>query len=278
MLVTAAAVVALFVLMLAVTLALVLFAFFVVMTAAALVLREGVVVLGAFHTGGGKTVSELDAADSGNGKDGVRNLAFHAIPEGFSQADGQSAHLAFHHAAQGIAFGLRGFQGLRPGRRICEAAYFRKFGVELGEIHHFLGNHTGCYHGQGEPAAEMTAAAGVVEATEFEVGREVGLAGTGVLAELLVVLRAGVLVLEEDGERGAGGLSLVDAAHNFGLIGLDAGRSARGAGLAAGQILGEICFTERNAGEHAVQGNTDTRAVRLAENAYSEFITEGIHI
>ena len=104
--------------MLRMTLAVVLLTVFVVVPAAASVLREEVVVLGALHGRCGKTVSEFNAPHAGNSKDGMGHLAFHTVPERFSQADGKPFHGAFHHATQGISLLLRGLQGLRPLRGI----------------------------------------------------------------------------------------------------------------------------------------------------------------
>ena len=220
--------------------AVVLLTLLVVVSTAALVLREKIVVFGALHGRGGKAVAELDAADAGNSKNGVGHLAFHTVPERLSQADGKPFHGAFHHAAQGIPFGLCGLQGFRPLGRVLDAAHGYQLRVELGKIEHLFGNDAGGHNAQGDTSAEVAAATGIVEAPIFEVGREVCVTGTGVLPELLVVFAAGVFVLEEDGERGAGGMSLIHSGDNFRLIGLQAGGGAQGAGLAAGKIFCEI--------------------------------------
>ena len=206
------------------------------------------------------------------------HLAFYTVPERFTQADGKPFHGAFHYAAQGIALDLSCLQGLWPLVGVGEAAYGYQLCMELGKIKHFFGNDAGCHNAKGDPAAEMAAAAGVVEPAVLEVGRKVGVAGTGVLAELLVVLAAGVLVLEQDGERGSGGLSLEHAGDNLGLIGLQARGGPQRTGLAAGKILHEIGLAERNAGQHAVYGNPDAGAVGFTEDTDSEFITKSIHV
>ncbi len=241
------------------TVTVVLFTF----TVATVVLREGVVMLRSLHGGSRKAVSEFNAAYAGNGKDGMGNLAFHTVPEGFSQADGNAFHRAFHHPAQGVSFSL--------GRHLHQT------GIEAGKVEHLLGHYTRGHNAQGEPAAEMAAAAGVVETAEFKVGGEIGLAGTGMLPELLVVFAAGVFVAEKDGERGAGGAALVHAGNNFREVVFHAGRRARSAGLAAGQIGRKIGLGERNAGQHAVQRHPDARSVGFTENTDSEFITKCIH-
>ena len=149
--------------------------------------------------------------------------------------------------------------------------------MELREIHHFLGHDAGRHNTQGEPSAEMAAAAGVVEAAVLEVGGEVGMSRTGMLAELLIVLAAGVLVAEKEGERRPCGMPVINARHDFRKVGLDAGRGAGGSGLAAGQVFCKIRFPERNAGQDAVKGYADMRAVGLTKNTDSEFIAKCVH-
>ena len=149
--------------------------------------------------------------------------------------------------------------------------------MELGKIEHLLGYYAGRHDAQRDPAAEVAAAAGVVESAVLEVGREVGMAGTGVLAELFVVLAAGVLVPEKDGERGAGGLALIYAGDNLRFIGLQAGGGPQRSGLAAGKVLYEIGLAERDTRQHTVHGNPDPGTVRFTEDAYSEFIAKRIH-
>ena len=149
--------------------------------------------------------------------------------------------------------------------------------MELGKIEHLFGNDAGGHNAQGDTSAEVASSARVVEAPIFEVGREVCVTGTRVFPELLVVFAAGIFVLEEDGERGAGGVSLIHAAYDFRLIGLQTGGGAQGAGLAAGQILGEILHAKRNARKDTVYRNTDSLSVRFSKNAYAKFIAKSVH-
>ena len=72
-------------------------------------------------------------------------------------------------------------------------------------------------------------------------------------------------------------MSLIHAAYDFRLIGLQAGGGAQGAGLAAGQILGEVLLAKRNARKDTVYRNTDSLSVRFSKNTYSEFITKSVH-
>ena len=73
---------------------------FLALTVAALVLREGVVVLGAAHGGGFEAVAELDAADAGDREDSVGNFSLYAIPERFSHADGKALRNTLNNATK----------------------------------------------------------------------------------------------------------------------------------------------------------------------------------
>ena len=170
------------------------------------------------HPGGGEAVSEFDAPHPWNSKYRMGDHAFHAVPERFAKAYRQALHGAGHYASQGIAIGLGGLEGFGPGGGIGEASHFGEAGVEAGEVHHLFGNDAGGHKAQREPAAEHAATPQVIEASEFQVGREVGVARTGVLPELLVVFAAGVLVAEQDGEGSAGGIAIVHAGKNFGKV------------------------------------------------------------
>ena len=67
------------------------------------------------------------------------------------------------------------------------------------------------------------------------------------------------------------------AGDNFRHIGFHPGGGARCAGPAAGQIGLEIFRSKRQTGLYAVHHNAHIRAVGLAEDAYSEFVTKCIH-
>ena len=184
---------------------------FLVFSMAAFMLREEVYMLRSAHPCGLKAVSEFNAADAGNCKHGVGQNALHAIPEGFSKADRKAFHHAFNHSAKGIAIGRGGLKGLRPFLCVSEPANLLQNGIELGKIHHFLCNHTGSNNPKGEPAAELAAAAGIVVTAVLEICREVCVTGPGVLTEGLIVLRAGVLIAENNGKRSARSMALIYA-------------------------------------------------------------------
>ena len=205
------------------------------------------------------------------------NHGFHTVPEGFSQADGKALHRALHNSTQGITLGLGGLEGIGPCSGIGQTSHLYELRVELGKVEHLLGDDARCHYAQRDAAAEVTAAAGVVEAAELEVGGEIGMARTGMLTEAFVILTASVLVAEKDGERGAGSVTVVHAGDNLGEVVLHAGSSAQGSGLAAPEVCGEVFFTQGNPGKDTVYSYADTGAVRLTEYADSEFISKRIH-
>ncbi len=135
--------------------------------------------------------------------------AFGAVPERLSKADWKAIYHAFHHSAKGVAFGRGSFKGIRPFFRLCDAANFLEGGAELRKMHHPFGNDARRNNAQGKPAAEVAAAAGVVEPAEAKVCGEVGVARAGVLPEALIVFRPGVLIAENNGERSARSAALV---------------------------------------------------------------------
>ena len=250
---------------------------FLTLTVTALVLREGVVVLGAAHGGGFEAVAELYAADAGNGKYGVGDFGLHAVPERLSHANGKAFRHTLNNAAKGISILLCGLQKGVPCVRTGAAANFREAGLDIGKMNHPFGNDAGRNNAQGEPAAEMAAAAGIVVTAKLEVGREISMTGPGVLTEGLVVLRAGVFIAEDDGYRSAGGMALIYAGKDFRSIGLKPGGCTLRARLAAKDVFREIFFTEGNSGKYAVHGYPNHGAVRLAEDADFEVVAKCIH-
>ena len=133
---------------------------FVVMVA--MVLREGVVVLRAAHGGGFEAVTEFDAADAGDGEDGVRDFGLYAIPEGLSHPDGKALCYTFNYSTKGVSIQLCGGQKGIPGVRICVAAHLDKTGLNIGKMNHLFGDDAGSNYSQCEPAAEVAAATGIV--------------------------------------------------------------------------------------------------------------------
>ena len=144
-------------------------------------------------------------------------------------------------------------------------------------MNHLLGDDAGCNYSQGEPAAEMAAAAGVIVSAILEICREVCVTGPGVLAEILIVFRARVVVSENDSQGCTGSVSFINACENLWSIGLQTGGCTGPARLTAENIVIKVFFTERNSGKYAVHCYSDDGAVGLAEDADFEVVAKSIH-
>ena len=91
--------------------------FFAFLRMTAVMLREKVVMLRAFHGGGLESVAELYAANAWNREDCVRNKRLRAVPKRLSKADRKPGHDALDNSAQGVTFRLCCLKGIGPGRR-----------------------------------------------------------------------------------------------------------------------------------------------------------------
>ena len=100
----------------------------------------------------------------------------------------------------------------------------------------------------------------------------------GVLTEILIVLRASVVVSENHRQWCSGSVSFINAGENLRSICLQPGGCPWFAGLAAENIVIKVFFTERNSGKYAVHCYSDDGAMRLAEDADFEVVTKCIHI
>ena len=124
----------------------------------------------------------------------------------------------------------------------------------------------------------MTASTRILAVVPLQSCRQVRMAGTGHGLELAVVLRLGVGVLKDDGQRSSRGVSLIDSADNPGSVFLLArGRTLHSA-LAAEDVIFEVLHGQFKAGRHSVQHHANQFSMRLTENRDSEFSSEGIHI
>ena len=247
-----------------------------------------VVVLRASHPAGGKPVAEFYAADAGNGEDGMRETGFHAVPERLTEPGGDTAHDTFDDASQRIAILLRLVQGGLPFRLVSDSADFDETGVaaELnaaaggagdGREKQFLRDDTGGDDRERETAGEMAAAARVLEATVLEVRSVVRMAGTLDVQQGFVVLTVRVRIVENDGERSARRVAFLNAAEDVRFIRLHARSRAFRTAPAAGNVRRKVLLAERDARSQAVHNHSDLLSVRLAEDAYPEYLTECIH-
>ena len=142
---------------------------------------------------------------------------------------------------------------------------------------HFLGHDTSRDKSEGQPAGEMAAAPGVVEALVLDGSGIVGMARTRMRPEGGIIHAAGIGIAETDGQRGAGGMALENAADDFGKVRFVAGSRPRSPGTATGQIRLKIRLGKGKAGSDTVQDDPDPFPVRLAEKADAQFASKRIH-
>ena len=211
----------------------------------------------------------------------MRDERLDGVEERLAQADGKAGGGALHHAAQRVTFGGCGGEELRPPRLIGAAAYLYKFCLYINAFQYFLGDDTGSDHRQGDPAGEVPAAARVVGPVPLDGGDIVGVAGAGHGVEVAVVAGTGIGIAEDNCQRGSGGVAVHYAAEDLRLVGLDAGRRADGAALAAGlgafgarrppgYIRGEVRLAQRHSLGHSVHHYTYGLSVGLPEDADPE--------
>ena len=123
----------------------------------------------------------------------------------------------------------------------------------------------------------MAAATRILEAAVLEVRGVVRMTRARDIQQGLVVLAVRVRIVEDDGERGARRIPLIDAAEDLRLIRLHARGGTLRAAPAAGDVRREIRLAERNARREAVHDDTDLLSVRFAEDAYSEYVAKSVH-
>ena len=171
--------------------------------------------------------------------------------------------------------------------RGCAAAVYRsasfllipvvRIGIEA-RMQGLFGYHSRRHDGQGETAAEVPSAAGIVREVVLHVGHHVGMAGTRHIVELQVILTLEIAVPEYDGERRTGGVTVVRAADNLGPVRLLAGCGALAAGSPAGYVGGEILLVDGEILRNSVDGDANRRAMRFAEYGNLEKLSETVHV
>lgn len=75
----------------------------------AVLVLEGIVVFGAFHSGAGKSAADFKAFGCGDGEHGFGEVGFEAVKDGLAESDGRIFDSAEDDAAEGIAVGLGDF-------------------------------------------------------------------------------------------------------------------------------------------------------------------------
>src|SRR5690606_34422793 len=150
---------------------------------------------------------------------------------------------------------------------------------------HRLAQHFPRHRARGHPHGRLagraaTAAARVADAVLGLVG-EVGVAGAEGAGDVAIVLRAGVLVLDQDRDRRTRGhrpgAVVVRARQDARRVALPAlGDEAAAAGPAAVQPRLDVGLGQRDAGRTAVDDAADRRPVALAPGGHAEEVAEGV--
>ena len=141
-------------------------------------------------------------------------------------------------------------------------------------LQYLQGNAARDAEGRGETTGEMSAAAQVVVPAVFDIRRIVGVRGARTGAERAVVRRAGVGVLNDRGDRRAGGHTVYDAAEKLRKVRLaprgggcvSAGRAPRHKGV-------QFFFVDADTGGNAFERHADRTRGRFAEDLDRDGIT-----
>ena len=270
-----------------------------------LVHPEGVVGLAAPQIGKAEPGPELNPLDGGNRESHVGQNALHAVEEGLSHPGGQAQDGGFENTAHAVPLAARGpdggLHGLLSG--IVQQGEALGFLFQLGQLggqgggvilgkgkilHPGAaadvggnlnpgllqsGQHNGSPGHQpgGDPAREVAAAPGILKAVVFDIGGVVRVARPEQGRGAGVVPAAGVLVLNHQGDGGAGGPALPHARKDLDGVGLHpGGGKAVSPGPAGVHAPGQECFVHRAPGGHPVQYGPHGPAVALAEDGQAE--------
>ena len=123
----------------------------------------------------------------------------------------------------------------------------------------------------GDPAREVAAAPGILEAVVFGIGGVVRMAWPEQGRRAGVIPAAGVLVLNHQGDGGAGGPALPHARKDLDGVGLHPGGGKPiPPGPASVHAPGQKGLVHRAAGGHPVQYGPHGPAVALAEEGQTE--------
>ena len=134
----------------------------------------------------------------------------------------------------------------------------------------------GGHGGRGQACRGSAAAARVAQAVLLPVG-VVGVTGAKALRDVAVVLAALVLVADQQADRRAGGVALVDAGQDLHLVGLlPLGDELAAAGAAPVQLGLDVGLRQRQAGRAAVDHAADGRAMGFTEIRDGKQSAEGV--
>ena len=192
--------------------------------------RDRIAVRGAALRDAGEAGADLDALHRIDAHHGVGDVGVHLVEQRLAEAD---RHVRSRHTDARTARVAGLAQRVHVGLELSHIGYGREEGIvrdmvpaferdhDVADLRHaatelravllpqpLLRHGASGDHRRGEAARRRSAAARVANAVFLPV-REVGMAGAELLRDLAVVLAALVGVLDQQGDRRAGGLALV---------------------------------------------------------------------
>ena len=225
----------------------------------------------------GEPVAELHPFDRGDGEEQVCCRAFDRVEKGFAPAGGDARYAALDDAAHGVFVAQGVVDRVVEPRRIGLAADGGQPRGEGRTAEYFFRYDARGYECQRQSAREVAAAPRVVPSFELDGRRAVGVRRTGLREQVVVVARTGVGVFEDERQRCARGVSLVESRHDLRQVVFLARRRPFGAAAASGQIGFEIGNVERKPGRYAVERDADLRTVGFAPKGDAEESAEAVH-
>ena len=274
-----------------------------------------VVVLAAAQARRLEAAAELDALHGGHAKRGARDEVLDAVEHGRAHARRHARGHALYDAADGVELAARvvyggkhGLSGVgvyrgegaavrervelrlkarlrrgrvveRAQRLVAHVRHAQQMGAHAyaALCQHLERDAAGGAQGRREPAREVAAAGDVLVAVPLCPRGVVGVARARHRHEVVVVARAGVRVLDHDGERRAArGALWVEAAHDAWQVRLLARRRPRAlAGCATRHETPERLHVDHVAGGEPLHDAADGRGVRLSEHGDPEGVSKG---
>ena len=258
---------------------------------------ELVVVLAAGEVSAREAGADLEALAGGQAQDGLGEVGLQPVEDGLAPARRAAAHRAGHRAAQGVAVLARGLHRLdhlcghgevraADGRAIdLRARHPVHVGVDhqAADLRHprhdlhaptrgeeLAGDSAGGHASRRLAGAGAAPAAPVANA-ELGIVRVIGVARPVLLLDLPIVAGPHVLVLDQEADRRAEGLTLEDAGEDADSVGLLAlgnqGALPRRSAIEVGLNVG---LRQLQQGRAAVHDDAHGGAMRLAPRRHPE--------
>ena len=278
----------------------------------AVLLRKGVVVLGAVGPGGSKAIPELHALHGGDAEERRRQPVLHPAEHRISQPGGHPRGRALDDAAHGVqvlpglqdqrlhplpglvvqhreGLGGNGFKQLPRGTQGEGGIPLRAHGPEVGPHVHapagqnLPGDAAGDAQGRRQPAGEVAAAPHVRLTAPLDEGGVVRVAGPGLVPEFRIIQGVLVAVFDDGAQRRAAGDAVLQAGEKHRNIGLlPGGGQAVLAGPAPVQEAVQFLQVDSLPGGQAVYHHADGLSMGLAEHRnfqeIAEFRGHGCHL